>query len=105
MNQTHKIDAGKTPRSVSQRGVRLHAVLVSGESLITRISPRKRTLQQNHFRLHLSWGPSPRWVGFREGNAKNSRDTAILRLLRFLSHIVNNCDFKICDLDFVFVYR
>ena len=45
-----------TPRSVSQHGGRLHAVLVSAESLISRISPQKRIFQHNHFSLFI-WGP------------------------------------------------
>ena len=58
-----KIDVGKTPRSISQREVRLRSVLVR-----SRIPPRKRIFQQNHFSLFIR-GPG----GFDSGgeNAKN----------------------------------
>ena len=44
-------------------------MLVLAESFISRIYPRKRTCQQNHFSLQ-----GPRWVRFMK-KFKNSRDT------------------------------
>ena len=63
-----------TPCSVNQCEVRLRAVLVSAESLISRISRQKRIFQQSRFSLFIR-GPAG------EKNVKKSRDTATLKNL------------------------
>ena len=63
-----------TPYSVKQCEVRLRAVLVSAESLISRISRQKRIFQQSRFSLFIR-GPAG------EKNVKKSRDTATLKNL------------------------
>ena len=56
-------------------------MLVSAESLISRISQRKRTFQQNYFSLLLR-GPIVFDLLYVLKNAKNSRDASILRNIR-----------------------
>ena len=41
------------PAKTKLMPVKLRAVLVGAESLISRISPRKRSFQQNHFSLFI----------------------------------------------------